>query len=97
MRDVPTWFTSDTALIVLGILATLEIVPSGLQEVPAARFRELGAGDILFIDSTHVSKTGSDVNRLLFEVLPSLAAGVYVHFHDVQYPFERENSPHDRQ
>jgi hypothetical protein len=51
-------------------------------------FTALQSGDVLFIDSTHVSKTGSDVNHLLFEVLPSLASGVYVHFHDIFYPFE---------
>ena len=43
---------------------------------------------ILFIDSTHVSKIGSDVNSLLFDILPKLNRGVYVHFHDVFYPFE---------
>jgi len=30
---------------------------------------ELAAGDVLFIDSSHVAKTGSDVNHLCFEVL----------------------------
>jgi hypothetical protein len=42
----------------------------------------------MIVDSTHVSKTGSDVNRLLFDVLPRLRAGVRVHFHDVFFPFE---------
>jgi hypothetical protein len=49
---------------------------------------ELSAGDILVIDSSHVSKVGSDVNWLVFEVLPRLAPGVLVHFHDVWFPFE---------
>jgi hypothetical protein len=46
------------------------------------------ANDILFVDSTHVSRINSDVNRILFEILPSLKSGVYVHFHDIFYPFE---------
>lgn len=71
-----------------GDVAGLRVLERKLQDVPLDVFRELKANDILFVDSTHVSKTGSDVNRLLFEVLPALRAGVYVHFHDVFYPFE---------
>jgi hypothetical protein len=59
-----------------------------LQDAPLGAFRSLEADDILFVDSTHVAKVGSDVNRLLFEILPALAPGVYVHVHDVPYPFE---------
>jgi predicted O-methyltransferase YrrM len=66
----------------------IEIRAVGVQDVDAAVFERLEAGDILFVDSTHVSKIGSDVNHLLFEVLPRLAPGVYVHFHDVFFPFE---------
>ena len=44
--------------------------------------------DILFIDSTHVSKLGSDVNRIFFEILPTLQPGVLIHFHDIFWPFE---------
>lgn len=60
----------------------------GLQDMDLAYFEQLGKGDILFIDSTHVSKIGSDVNYLLFEILPRLKKGVYIHFHDIFYPFE---------
>jgi hypothetical protein len=66
----------------------IEIIGERVQDVPVARFRELQGNDILFIDSTHVSKTGSDVNYLFFEVLPALAPGVLVHVHDIFYPFE---------
>ena len=45
-------------------------------------------GDILFIDSSHVAKIGSDVVYLMTEVLPQLRPGVLVHFHDVFWPFE---------
>jgi len=58
------------------------------QDAPATVWSELSAGDVLFIDSTHVSKLGSDVNHFLFEVLPSLPAGVWIHIHDIYYPFE---------
>jgi len=48
----------------------------------------LQSGDILFIDSSHVAKVGSDVNYLFFEVIPRLKPGVMVHFHDVFLPDE---------
>lgn len=51
-------------------------------------FSSLQPGDILFIDSSHVSKTGSDVNYLYFEILPRLPKGVLVHIHDIFLPFE---------
>lgn len=60
-----------------------------VQDIPAAWFAaELQAGDILFIDSSHVCKTGSDVNHLYLQVLPRLRAGVIVHIHDIFLPCE---------
>jgi predicted O-methyltransferase YrrM len=66
----------------------VKVIESDVQLVSLAVFEKLEAGDILFIDSTHVSKTGSDVNYILFEILPKLRKGVLIHFHDVFYPFE---------
>lgn len=68
--------------------ANTNILRRPVQEIPLSLFEELQAGDILFVDSSHVGKTGSDVNFLLFEVLPVLAPGVHVHFHDIFFPFE---------
>lgn len=59
-----------------------------LQGVPLELFKTLGENDILFVDSTHVSRAGSDVNHLFFEILPILNKGVHIHFHDIHYPFE---------
>lgn len=64
------------------------ILPVKLQDVDINIFQSLETNDILFIDSTHVSKLGSDVNRIIFEILPSLQSGVVVHFHDIFWPFE---------
>jgi len=69
-------------------LDKLQVVPRQLQDVELGCFSELSAGDILFVDSSHVSKTGSDVNMVLFEILPALPIGVHIHLHDVFYPFE---------
>lgn len=66
----------------------VEILPIPVQEAPLSVFEALEANDVLFIDSTHVLKTGSDVVFELFEVLPRLKSGVLVHFHDIGWPFE---------
>ena len=66
----------------------VRLVAAEVQDAPMGVFEALGANDVLFIDSTHVSKVGSDVNHLVLEVLPRLAPGVHVHFHDVFHPFE---------
>jgi predicted O-methyltransferase YrrM len=65
------------------------IVAERVQDVPRSLFDELVAGDVLFIDSTHVVRTGSDVVHLILEVLPRLAPGVVVHVHDIFFPFEQ--------
>lgn len=59
-----------------------------LQDVNMEIFKELDKGDILFVDSTHVSKFQSDVNHLFFNILPILKKGVVIHIHDIFYPFE---------
>jgi len=64
------------------------LLVSDLQDVPTEKFRELQANDILFIDSSHVGKMGSDVNDYLFRILPALRPGVVIHIHDIPYPFE---------
>lgn len=67
---------------------TARVIVSSVQSIKLDEFEKLENGDILFIDSSHVVKTASDLHYILFEVLPVLRAGVMVHFHDVFYPFE---------
>ena len=66
----------------------MAMVQSPVQLIEPRHFQRLEQNDILFIDSSHVSKTGSDVNYLIFEVLPALKPGVLIHFHDVFLPRE---------
>lgn len=58
-----------------------------VQHTPGDLFKQLRGNDILFIDSSHVARAGSDVVHLLLEVLPLLGPGVLVHFHDIYLPF----------
>ncbi len=70
----------------------LNLINTPLQKVDESLFRILKENDILFIDSSHVSKIGSDVNHIFFKILPLLQKGVMVHFHDICYPFEYPKS-----
>lgn len=66
----------------------ISIHKNDLQNISLELFSKLGQNDILFVDSSHVMKTGSDVSYELFELLPMLPKGVFIHFHDVFWPFE---------
>ncbi|HEX7914296.1 class I SAM-dependent methyltransferase [Rudaea sp.] len=69
-------------------MSSIELLEQKVQHVPYEVFEQLESGDILFIDSSHVSKTGSDVNYLYFEILPRLKPGVRVHVHDIFFPLD---------
>lgn len=58
------------------------LIKSKLQDVPLSEFKSLSKNDILFLDSSHVSKFACDVNHYIFEILPILNKGVIIHIHD---------------
>lgn len=66
-------------------------VVSKVEAADLGLFEALEAGDVLFIDSTHVLKLGGDVAFLFLEVLPRLRPGVVVHVHDIHFPY---NTPY---
>lgn len=63
-----------------------QLLPKPVQSIEPSFFAQLEAGDLLFIDSTHVSQIASDVNYLFLEILPRLKSGVIVHVHDIYLP-----------
>ena len=69
-----------------GFAGLSELIERKVQDVPLDTFTALGAGDILFIDSTHVLRAGGDVQYEFCEVLPRLRPGVLVHVHDISLP-----------
>ena len=69
-----------------GVDGISELLIQKVQNVPIDYFSSLNEGDVLFIDSSHVSKVGSDVNYVFFEILPRLKKGVLVHIHDIFLP-----------
>lgn len=75
----------------LRTLPDFELIEGFVQDVPLERFEALQAGDVLFIDSSHALKIDSDVAFLFLEVLPRIKPGVFVHIHDVHFPY---NTPY---
>jgi Methyltransferase domain len=65
-----------------------QLLVQRVQDVPMDVFRDLRSGDILFVDTSHVSKLGGDLHHILFHVLPALPDGVLIHFHDIFLPRE---------
>lgn len=64
------------------------IIPNMIQDVSLSLFDHLGEGDLLFVDSSHVIKIGSDLSTIFYSILPRLKPGVVVHIHDIYWPFE---------
>jgi hypothetical protein len=89
---------SDTRLIAVepypddlltdGFPGLSELVSQPVQELDIEFFDRLGKNDVLFIDTSHVVRTGGDVTYLLLEVVPRLRPGVLVHVHDVFLPYD---------
>lgn len=65
-----------------------KLYEKNLQDINLSLFQSLQENDVLFIDSTHVSRTNSDVNYVIHHILPNLQKGVLIHFHDIYYQFE---------
>tara|TARA_B100001105_G_C22349786_1_gene425147 strand:- start:251 stop:1180 length:930 start_codon:yes stop_codon:yes gene_type:complete len=74
-------------------LDSVNLIKSKVQTIPFHQIaNKLGEDDLLFIDSTHAVKPGSDVNYLILEILPRLNSGVIVHFHDIYLPYDYKRS-----
>jgi Methyltransferase domain len=71
-----------------GIPGLTALIPSRVEELPLDFFLDLNESDVLFIDSSHVARTGGDVTFLFLEVAPRLQPGVVVQVHGVFLPFE---------
>jgi predicted O-methyltransferase YrrM len=67
-------------------LPRVSVMRQAVHRVDASVFAGLDAGDVLFVDSSHVLMPGSDVDLLFNRVLPDLPAGVIVHVHDIALP-----------
>ena len=66
----------------------VHLVTKRVEELDVNFFSALEANDILFIDSSHTVKFGSDVCYEFLEILPALKRGVWVHVHDIFFPHD---------
>ncbi len=75
-------------LLQRGFPGLSKLLQMRVQDMPPQFFDQLEAGDVLFLDSSHVVALGSDVVFEILEILPRLKPGVIVHFHDIFMPAE---------
>ena len=71
-----------------GFPGLTRLIDQKVQRVDLCEFDKLCNNDILFIDSSHVAKTGSDVEYEYLEILPRLRKWAIVHIHDIYMPAE---------
>lgn len=87
-----TFIDIDLAMLKRNLLPNEEtnyvLIEKPIQQVDINIFKKLTKDDFLFVDTSHVSKIGSDLHTILFKIVPILNSGVYIHFHDIRYPFE---------
>ncbi len=93
LKDVQLTFIEPNPERLLSVIKPQErrnirLLQDLVQNVDTACFQELEAGDILFVDNSHVGKLGSDVLYLFHTILPQLKSGVIIHLHDIFFPFE---------
>jgi predicted O-methyltransferase YrrM len=79
-------YPNDT--VKAGFPGLSRLIAQKVQDVPLAEFKQLDQNDILFIDSSHVLKIGSDVQYEYLEILPTLNNGVLIQIHDIFLPLE---------
>jgi predicted O-methyltransferase YrrM len=65
----------------------VEVIPREAQDLDVDEYTRLEAGDVLFIDTTHIVRIDGEVPFLILEVLPALKPGVLVHIHDIHFPY----------
>jgi Methyltransferase domain len=66
----------------------IQLQTKTLQDVGYECASWVGAGDLFFVDSSHALAPSGEVNLIILEILPRLAPGSYVHFHDIHFPFD---------
>ncbi len=83
-----------------GLPCVTQLIDERVELFDPSFFEELAANDVLFVDSGHTVRIGGDINYWILDVLPRLAPGVIVHFHDIMLPAEcpkiYATNPHSR-
>ena len=62
------------------------VIRKKIEDFDIKFFSELGENDILFIDTSHVTRPQGDVLYEYLELLPTMNKGIIVHVHDIFSP-----------
>ena len=65
----------------------IEVLAKEVQDVEPGFFDQLDENDVFFIDSSHSLRVDSDVPYLYLEILPRIRKGVFIHIHDISFPY----------
>ena len=82
--DQIDWLVEETR----DLFGKIDILVTNAGGPPPGGFNDLKENDLLFIDSSHILKIGSDVQYEYLELLPRLNSGVIIHCHDIFIPSE---------
>lgn len=74
----------------------IRLIQSPVETLNLDFLAELSAGDLFFVDSTHTLGPAGEVTRIILEVLPRLSRGVFIHFHDIWFPYDFDPRIMDR-
>jgi predicted O-methyltransferase YrrM len=66
----------------------IRLIRQKLQDVGSECVDSLNSKDLFFVDSSHTLAPVGEVNLIVLEMLPRLAPGTYVHFHDIHFPYD---------
>lgn len=66
----------------------IELIRKGAEEIRIEKINELKSDLLFFVDSTHSLGPSGEVTRIILEMLPRLKEGTYVHFHDINFPYD---------
>ncbi len=87
IEPYPQDFLKDFANVSKDFLE-FSLLTQKVEAVDLSVFESLQTNDILFVDSSHVFKSGSDVEFEFLQVYPRLKTGVLVHIHDIFFPYD---------
>jgi hypothetical protein len=88
---VPEYIVVDpypNEMVLSQLASVTRISKEKVECVDPKLFEILEENDILFVDSGHTVRTGSDVNFIILDILPRLRPGVIIHFHDINLPYD---------
>ena len=68
--------------------SNIELIRKKVENIDLKLFHDLKAGDLLFIDSSHMIRPQGDVLFNFLSIIPSLKKDIYVHVHDIFTPHD---------